>query len=163
MLRRLAPILLAVLCLLAGCTVPELYPEGMNIACKDLQFTVPGDFADFSGEDYAKDADFMFGRKTLVFMGLAEPKNTLQETTLVAYTERVIKGNGISCTPEQNGDGYLFTYEKPVGDTVYTYTVATFEGSSNFWILQFYCPSENLQENQPEIQIILEGIRPLAG
>ncbi len=157
--RRIFAGLLVLVCLFAGCGNSGLYPEGMNIACKDLALTVPGDFADLSGEAYAEDADFMFGRKTLVFMGLAEAKADLQDMTLAQYTDRVISGNQLSCTAAPVGDGYLFSYEKPVGDTVYTYTVATYETDAYFWILQFYGPTASLQENQPEIDIILESIR----
>ena len=154
--------LLAALCLLTGCGAADAYPEGNTIACKDLLFTVPGDFIDLSAEGIDADADFLFGRDTLVFKGMAEYKQDLSPMTLEEYTARVISGNQLSCTPQSSGSGYIFSYEAPVADTVYTYTTATFEGASCFWILQFYCPSKNLTENQPEIDIILEGIQPAA-
>ena len=46
--------------------------------------------------------------------------------------------------------------------TAYTYTAATFEADTYFWILQFYGPTADLQENQPEIDIILESLRKKA-
>ena len=159
MLRRMALCLLAVLCLLTGCTDPELYPEGMTVACKDILLTVPGDFLDLSGEDYARDAEFLFGHDTLVLQGKAEHKQDLKAMTLAEYTANVISGNQLSCTPEASGNGYIFTYEASVQDTVYTYTTATFEGDSYFWILQFYCPVKNLEENRPEIEMILESLQ----
>ena len=162
MRRHIIAALLAAACLFAGCGNSALYPEGMNIACKDLALTVPGDFVDLSAEDAAKDADFMFGRKTLVFMGLSEPKADLQDTTLEQYTHRVISGNSLTCNPIPTGDGYLFSYEKTVSDTVFAYTVATYETDTYFWILQFYGPAADLQENQPEIDIILESLRKKA-
>ena len=148
--------LMLAVCLLAGCTN---YPLGTTVICKDLQLTVPGDFVDLSEESYAQDADFLYGWNTLVFMGLSEDKSKLQKMTLEDYTSLVISGNGRSSTPQACGDGFLFTYEATVADTLYTYTTATFEGPSNFWILQFYCPSVHLEENQPEIDIILESIQ----
>ncbi len=157
-MKRFTACLLVAVCLLTGCT-NDAYPEGMSIACKDLLLTVPGDFLDLSGESYAQDADFLFGHDTLVFRGMAECKDDLKEMTLAEYTAYVISGNELSCTPEACGNGYLFSYEAPIADTVYTYTTATFEGDSYFWILQFYCPSENLAENEPEIDIILEGVQ----
>ena len=159
MRRHIITALLAALCLFAGCGNADLYPEGMNIACKDLALTVPGDFADLSAEDAAKDADFMFGRKTLIFMGLSQAKDQLNGMTLAQYTDRVISDNQLSCAAAPAGDGYLFSYEKSLADTVYAYTVATYETGSYFWILQFYGPAADLQENQPEIDIILESIR----
>ena len=159
MRRHVIAVILAVVFLFAGCGNSALYPEGMNITCKDLALTVPGDFADLSAEESAKDADFMYGRKTLVFMGLSQPKAELPGMTLSQYTNRVIEDNQVPCIAVPTGGGYLFTYEKTLGDTVYIYTVATYETTENFWILQFYGPAENLQENQPEIDIILESIR----
>ena len=162
MRRHIIAALLAVACLFAGCGNSALYPEGRNITCKDLALTVPGDFVDLSAEDAARDADFMFGRKTLVFMGLSEEKSALKDMTLAQYADRVISGNSLTCNPIPTGDGYLFSYEKTVSDTVFAYTVATYETDTYFWILQFYGPAANLQENQPEIDIILESLRKKA-
>ena len=163
MSRRLIVCVLVLACLLSGCLDKEKYPDGLRKEFDDIIVTLPGDFADLSGEEVAKDADFMYGRKTLVVMGLSEKKADLQGITLAQYTQKVIQGNGLSCSATPAGDGYLFTYEKTLGETPYTYTIATYEGINNFWILQFYGPTENLQENQPEIDIILEGIQPKKG
>ncbi len=160
--RRIFAVLLAVVCLLAGCGNSELYPEGMNITCKDLEMTIPGDFVDLSAEESAKDADFMYGWKTLVYMGLSQPKADLPNTTLSQYTNRVIQDNQLPCTPIPTGNGYLFVYQKLLDDTDYTYTVATFETAENFWILQFYGPSADSPEHQPEIDIILASLRKKA-
>ena len=154
---RVFACLLAVLLVLSGCS-PD--PVGRAVHHKDLTVILPADFLDLSGESYAESADFLYGRHTLVFKGLAESKASLKKMTLTEYTDLVISGNKLTCAPKATGDGYLFTYEAPVGDKLYTYTVATYEGLENFWILQFYCPKENLAENQPEIDIILEGIQP---
>ena len=80
--------------------------------------------------------------------------------TLQEYTDHVISANKLDCTSQALGDGYLFVYEAEIGEDVYTYTTATYEGPENFWVLQFYCPKDTLEENQPEIDIILEGIQP---
>ena len=151
-------ICLLVLCLLTGCS--DNYPEGLTFTCRDLTVTLPGDFIDLSGDGIAKDADFLYGRKTLIVMGLSEKKADLKEMTLEEYTAYVIQGNQLTCTPQRSGDGFLFSYETPVEGDAYTYVIATFEGHTNFWILQFYCPTANFSENKPEIDIILEGIRP---
>ena len=144
-------------CLLAGCA--DNYPEGQTVAYEDLQMTLPGDFIDLSKEAYAKDANFLYGRNTLILKAMAENKSTLQKMSLDAYTSWVIKGNALSCTPETFRDGYLFSYETPVGNENYTYVTAVFEGETNFWLLQFYCPSANLKENQPEIDMILSAVQ----
>lgn len=154
-MRRGLLCLLVALCLLTGCA--DGYPEGIKIECKDLILTIPGDFIDLSEEGIG-DGEFLYGRNRLIFTGLAEDKSTLQEMTLDTYTSYVITGNELTCTPTVWGSGYLFSYEATVGNVPYTYTVATAEGTDNFWILQFYCPSEDLSENQPEIDIILSAL-----
>ena len=156
MKRRLCACLLVLLCLLGGCADPV----GKAVTHKDLTFILPADFLDLSGENTAEGADFLYGRYTLVFKGLSESKTVLKKMTLEEYTAYVISCNKLSCSPAPFGDGYLFTYEANIGDTVYAYTTATYEGQENFWILQFYCPKDKLSENQPEIDIILEGIQP---
>ncbi len=155
-MRRGVVCLLVVFCLLTGCA--DGYPEGINLQCKDLHFTIPGDFIDLSNEGIG-DGEFLYGRNRLIFTGLAENKDALQEMTLETYTDYVISGNELTCTPTVCGDGYLFSYEAKVGDVPYTYTIATAEGASNFWILEFYCPTEDLSENQPEIDMILSGLQ----
>lgn len=148
--------LLVLMCLLTGCNDPV----GVSIVCDDILLTLPADFIDLSGDSYGKDADFLYGRKTLVFMGLAEKKTSLQEMTLDEYTGYVISGNGLSCSPTVFGNGYLFTYEATIEGTVYTYVTATYEAEHNFWIFQFYCPSTDLENSKPEIDIILQSIQP---
>jgi hypothetical protein len=145
-------------CLLTGCG--DSYPDGKPLTFTDMQLTLPGDFIDLSGEDIDADADFLYGRKTLIVKGAAEDKSKLQEMTLEQYTSLVISGNNLQVSPVSNGKGYGFTYEKAVGEELYTYVTATFEGNTNFWIFQFYCPTADLQENQPEIDMILSGITP---
>ena len=153
----LALCLLAV-CLLAGCAATKA-PEAMQVSCQDIVFTVPGDFLNLSDEDYAKDTEFMYGRGTLVFTGMAERKDSLIDMDLQQYTGYVISTNGVQATAEKSGNGYRFSYEKQVGDDLYAYVVQTFEGPSSFWIFQFYCPKENLQENLPYINVISDAVR----
>ena len=130
-------------------------------AYKDLTLILPADFLDISGSmSLANGPDFVYGRHSLVFQGLAEAKSGLKDMTLREYTDQVIRANKKTATPKASGAGYVFTYDATVGDTVYSYTVATYEAQENFWILQFYCPKDTLAENQPEIDIILEGIQP---
>jgi hypothetical protein len=157
MKRRIALCILAV-CLLAGCAATKA-PEDLQVSCQDIVFTLPGDFLNLSGEAYASDTEFMYGRGTLVFTGMAEQKASLIEMDLQQYTGYVISTNSVQATAEKSGDGYRFTYEKQVGDALYAYVVQTFEGPANFWIFQFYCPKENLQENLPYINVISDALR----
>lgn len=152
MKRRIFACLLVVF-LLVGCSDPV----GRAVVHKDLTLILPADFLALENTD---GADFLYGRHTLVFQGLSESKKSLKAMSLQEYTDYVVSANKKTATPKASGDGYVFTYEANVGDAVYSYTVATYEGQENFWILQFYCPKETLAENQPEIDIILEGIQP---
>ncbi|MBQ7768936.1 MAG: hypothetical protein IJ403_08660 [Oscillospiraceae bacterium] len=143
--------------LLTGCSDPV----GRAETHKDLTLILPADFLDISGSmSLANGPDFVYGRHSLVFQGLAESKESLKEMTLREYTDQVISANKKTATPKASGAGFVFTYEADVDDTVYSYTVATYEAQENFWILQFFCPKDTLAENQPEIDIILEGIQP---
>ena len=153
MKRRIFACLLAVF-LLVGCGAD---PVGQAVTHKDLTLILPADFLELENTD---GADFLYGRHSLVFKGLAESKESLKAMSLKEYTDSVVSANKKDATPKASGAGYLFTYEAKVGEEVYSYTVATYEGQENFWILQFYCPKDKLAENQPEIDIILEGIQP---
>ena len=156
MKRRIFACLLVVF-LLAGCSDPV----GYAVTHKDLTLILPADFLDLSESmSLANGPDFVYGRHTLVFQGLAEAKSGMKDMTLQAYTDRVISANKKTATPQASGAGFVFTYEADVDGAVYSYTVATYEGQENFWILQFFCPKDTLAENQPEIDIILEGIQP---
>ena len=153
--------LLMAVCLLTGCN--DDYPEGITLEFADLQLTLPGDFIDLSEEGVDADADFLYGRKTLIVKGAAEDKKRLLEMNLEQYTQQVIGGNQLKTTPEVFGKGYVFTYQKTANEKEFTYITATFESNDNFWLFQFYCPSEDLEENRPEIDIILSGIQPENG
>ena len=155
-MRRGMICLLVVVCLLTGCA--DGYPEGATIQCKDLTFTIPGDFIDLSGERIG-DGDFLYGRNTLIFTGFAEDKATLKKMTLDEYTAYVISGNKLSCSPTVFGDGYLFSYTATIDGAPYTYTIVTREGTTHFWIFQFYCPTADLSQNQPEIDMILASLQ----
>ncbi len=159
-MKRLALLLclLMIVSLLGGCN--DSYPAGKTLHFADLQLTLPGDFMDLSAEGIDADADFLYGRNTLIVKGAAEDKSKLQTMTLEEYTALLISGNGLKTTPEVFGKGYVFSYQKAVGTEDYTYITATFEGNSNFWLFQFYCPTADLEKNQPEIDMILSGIQP---
>ena len=154
MKRYAAVCLLLVLCLL-GCSASR----DTQVSCKELTLTLPGDYLDLSGESYAQDADFLYGRERLIVLGLGEAKTDLEIYTLDAYTALVLKGNSLACTLETVENSYRFTYDAPVGDTVYTYVTGTYEGPEHFWVVQCYCPAEDLETYQQEITAILDSVR----
>ena len=148
--------LVLTLCVLTGCAKNPMLG---TISHEDLTLTLPIDFLDLSQESYAQDADFLYGYDSLIVMGMAEKKSALKEMTLKDYTDLVISGNKLTCTPVEDAGSYRFTYEVPVGDTVYTYAAATFEGSSHFWIVQCYCPKGDLPKHEISMTAILGSIK----
>lgn len=148
--------LVLTLCVLAGCAKNPMLG---TISHDDLTLTLPIDFLNLSNENYAQNADFLYGYDSLIVMGMMEKKADLQEMTLKEYTDLVITGNQLTCTPEADSGSYRFTYEMPVGDTVYTYEVAIFQGSTHFWIVQCYCPKGDYAKHAISIDAILGSIK----
>ena len=146
--------LLLALCLLGGCAAPA----DSVITCGDISLSLPADFTDLKDLSVAQSADFLYGRDTLIVMGLSEPKESLPSMTLEEYTSLVIQGNGLDVTWEKLPGGCRFAYEAPVGEDTYTYVAMTCEGPDNFWIVQCYCPKGTLSGNIEAIDRILESI-----
>ena len=124
----------------------------------DLQLTLPGDFIDLSEEAYAQDADFLYGRNTLIVKGMAEKKAGLKKMTLAEYTDLMITGNELDCSATVGSNGYRFVYRAAVGERSYTYYSATFEGKENFWSVQCYCPSEDFAKHQSAMEEMLNSV-----
>ena len=153
-MKRLALSLLLILCLL-GCSASE----DIHAVCGDLSFTLPEGYIDLSTESYAADADFLYGREKLIILGLAEKKTALPGCTLETYTELVLEGNGLICTPEEINGSYRFAYEASAGDSVFTYVTGVYEGTDTFWIIQCYCPKGSLYPYQQEILTLLDSVQ----
>ena len=153
MKRCTAVCLLLVLCLL-GCSAAN----GTQVTCKDLTLTLPDSYLDLSAEAYAEDADFLYGRGRLIVLGLGEKKTELKTATLDGYTALVLKAHALTCSPERTSNGYRFSYDAPVGDTVYTYVTATYESPEHFWVIQCYCPATDLETYTQEISAILDSV-----
>ena len=154
MKHRTAVCLLLVLCLL-GCSAAN----ATQITCKDLTLTLPGTYLDLSAEAYAEEADFLYGKGRLIVMGLGEAKSELKTATLDGYTALVLKAHALTCSPERTSNGYRFSYDAPVGDTVYTYVTATYESPEHFWVIQCYCPAEYSETYAQEISAILDSVQ----
>lgn len=156
-MKRCASALLSLviaLCLLGGCA----HSANTEIICGDISLTLPGAFMDLSKESYGAETDFLYGRGSLIVLGLSEKKESLNQMTLEQYTQLLIAENKRTCTPEKRNGGYCFTYEASVGEQMYTYVTATFEDQENFWIVQCYCPREDYGNTQTAIAAILAQI-----
>ncbi len=152
-MRRILCVI-AIVCLLGGCASQ---PDNVY-TCKDLTLTLPGVFEDLSGEPYGKDADFLLGQDKLSVMGLAEKKADLPGLSLKDYTALVLQGNGLTCKAQEMGSGYLFSYEAPVEEEIYTYETVTLETGNYFWVIQCYCPADHYRMLEPLIAGILANV-----
>ena len=154
-MKRIFAIFASLLLLLASLTGCK--SEGF--VCGDLQMDVPDGFFDLSGREFAKDADFLFGRDTLIVKGMAEKKSGLKKMTLAEYTDLMITGNELDCSATVGSNGYRFVYRAAVGERSYTYYSATFEGKENFWSVQCYCPSEDFAKHQLAMEALLNSVK----
>ena len=146
--------LLFALCLLGGCAAPA----DVQITCGDISLVVPAGSLELTDISSAQSPDFLYGKDTLIVMGLSERKDSLREMTLEEYTALVIKGNGLDVTWEKLPNGCRFAYEAPVDEDTYTYVAMTCEGPENFWIVQCYCPKGTLSANLETITEVLGSI-----
>ena len=124
----------------------------------DLRMDVPSEFFDMSDAEFAKDADFLLGRDTLIVKGMAEKKSDLKTMTLAEYTDLLIFGNELETVRTLGANGYRFAYQKMVGERSYTYFSATFESKGNFWSVQCYCPSEDFAKHQSAMEEMLNSV-----
>ena len=154
-MKRCTAVCLLVILFLFGCSAPK----DSQVSCKDLTLTLPEAYLDLSGEPYAEDTDFLYGRDQLIVLGLGEKKSDLDIYTLDAYTAQVLNGNALACALETVGNSYRFTYEAPVGDTRYSYVTGTYESPEYFWVVQCYCPTQYLETYRQEISAILDSVK----
>ena len=152
-MKRIFPVFISILLMvsLSGCG-PSAQVFG------DLQMNVPDEFHNMSDQEFAKDADFLFGWDTLIVKGMAEKKSDLRTMTLEEYTQLLITGNALNCSATVGGNGYRFVYRAAVGERSYTYFSATYEGKENFWSVQCYCPSEDFAKHQAAMEELLNSV-----
>ncbi len=153
--RTIAVLLLIVFCL-SACQ------KGQQLVFDDLQLTLPETYINLSSEDYAADADFLYGNEGLILLGFAENRADLNDCTLAAYTELLILGNDLGCIPEQTNFGYRFSYEAPVEDEYYIYEVGIYASQDRFWTIQCYCLAEDHPRYTEEIARIFDSIQILS-
>ncbi len=143
------------LALLTGCQ------KGETFVCEDLTLQLPEGYLDLQEDTGDTDADFLLGRDQVVIKGIAEDKAPLQEAsdmTLQDYGELLLEANGLTCSLEQDGELYRFTYEASVDGVSYAYAGIVWEGDVHYWTVQIYCPAEVFTGKQQEIQQILDSV-----
>ena len=157
MKKWIALLLALVLCagVLPGCGEKE---EAVPHTYEDLTISLPADFIDLSGEDFAQDLTFIQGLDPIAVNGLREEKATFAayglELDLQRYGQLVLLSNNVSGKLEQKDGIWTFSYE--AGG--YTYLVTLWETEEAFWTVQAYCPVDDYSKVQKDMWEILSSV-----
>ena len=153
---RKALLLLLILSLcLTGCgaketTAPHSY--------EDLTIRIPTDYIDLSGEAFAQDLTFVFGKDPIALNGHREEKALFAayglNLDLQKYADLLMKSNNVSSNLEEKDGICYFSYTS--GD--FTYVVSIWETDSAFWTVQAYCPAQEYNKVQKDIWNILSSV-----
>ena len=137
-MRRVLILILSLLLLVGTCSGCS----AQHWRYEELSFTLPGEFQNCSGENYAADFDFLFDNGTVAIAGIRETKQALQSFGTVdakTYTQLVIDHNELPCQATQQNGLWCFSYEAVSQGTPMTYVCAIYEAEESFWQIQAYC------------------------
>ena len=149
-------LLLMVLSLcLSGCGAKE---TSAPHACQDLTIRIPTDYIDLSGETFAEDLDFVFGKEPVVINGMRDAKETFAayglELYLQTYGELLMEDNQVSSQLTQKDGIWNFSYTS--GD--FTYVVTLWETEDAFLTVQAYWPTADYDSIKDVIWEILSSV-----
>ena len=134
-----------------------------TVSCQGLTITLPSDCMDLSGEEYAKELDFLYACSIGSFLGVRELRSELEETypalTLENYARLQIKATGQDCQLERKDGIYTYTYTAQSGTESITYISAVFETKDAFWAVQAYCVRADFPENQAKLWKYLASVQ----
>lgn len=154
----LLAVLLLTAALFTGCTGTE-----KAFTCGELSITLPADYADLSQQDYAADFDFLYGLPNEAVLGFKQARASLEasrpDLTAKEYAQLFIDAAELSCTVEELDGLILFTYTAIAGDTEVTYLCSSFRSETNFWIIQFYCPSNTYSQHEADFIRYLRSVK----
>ena len=140
--------------ILSGCGVKETTAH----TYEDLTISIPTDFIDLTGDDFAEGLAFVFGLDPIAVNGLREEKATFEayglDLDLQGYGSFILKANKVSSKLQQN-DGYL-SFSYTAGD--YTYIVTLWETEDAFWTVQAYCPTADYAKAEKDMWKILKSV-----
>ena len=125
---------------------------------EDLSISIPVDYVDLTGEEFAANLDFVFGLDPIAINGLREEKATFEayglEVDLARYGSLLIAANNLSRQLSEKDGIPTFSYTS--GDM--TYVVTLWETEDAFWTVQGYCPTENYAKVKNEMWKILSSV-----
>ena len=155
-MKKLFALLLVLSLFLTGCGTKE---ASVSHSIEDLTIRIPAGYIDLTGEDFAADLAFVFGRDPIAVNGLREEKSTFEayglNLDLQSYGKFVILANNVSATIEEKDGIYTFSYES----NGFTYVVTVWETETAFWTVQAYCPNENYGKAKNEMWSILRSVK----
>ena len=155
-MKKLFVLLLVLSLFLTGCSTKE---ASVSHSIEDLTIRIPAGYIDLTGEDFAADLSFVFGKDPIALNGLREEKATFEayglDLDVQSYGKFVILANNVSATLEQKDGIYTFSYESGG----FTYIVTVWETETAFWTVQAYCPNENYGKAKDEMWHILRSVK----
>lgn len=154
MKKYLIVFLLLSLCLTACGNDAAMVPHTHD----GLTISIPEDFIDLSGEEFAGTLNFVYGLDPIAVNGLMEPKSTFEacglELDAQRYGEFVIMANKVTAELVEKDDILTFTY----ASNGYTYVVTVWETEDAFWTVQAYCPTEDFKASEKDMWKILSSV-----
>ncbi len=153
-MKRLAGLFAAVLLLTAlftGCNSSE---TEKTFTCGELSITLPADYKDLSDQKYAEEYDFLYGASSKAVLGFTQERAPLEEKvpdiTAKTYAQMFMEAVQLPGTVTEQDGLVTFTYTANADGTEVTYLCSAFMSETNFWIVQFYCPSKDYGKNEAD-------------
>lgn len=150
--------------LFAGCSdvLDEVVPP-QTVNIDDLTMTLPGYFIDWSDEDWAEGIPFVYGFNSSAVLGIKEDVATLEATipglTAKDYADLFVESNELTSTVSDEDGLVTFTYTANSESTNITYLCGVFKGSTNFWVVQCYCATEDYSEFEADFIETLKSVQ----
>ncbi len=152
--------ILALCLLFCGC---ERLEETQTVSCGELILTLPASYMDLSDQDYATGFSCVYGFENEAVLALCESRVSLEEyypdINAEKYAMRLVEVNQYDCQVGKLGNLVTFTYTAAAEETDLTYQCGVFMAKENFWCVQFYCPSEEFEDNQQKFIGYLQKIQ----
>ena len=156
----LLTVLLLTAALFTGCNGTE---KETTFTCGELSITLPAEYKDLSQQDYAADFDFLYGLPNEAVLGFKQARASLETSrpnlTAKEYAQLFIDAAELSCAVEELDGLVFFTYSAMAGDTEVTYLCSAFKSEINFWIIQFYCPSNTYSQHEADFIRYLRSVK----
>ena len=154
-MKKLLLLLLVFSLCLGGCGLNE---GTVTYTYEDLTIRIPEGYLELSGEDYAEDLTFLFGRDPVAVNGLREEKATFEahglKLDLKSYGALLLQSNNVLGTLQKKNGIYTFSYE--AGDL--TYVATLYETDTAFWTVQAYCPTAKYNKLKNALWDILSSV-----